>query len=96
MTTEQITEATERGTAWGEQEAAAVQDDINNGHLRSWPEWTFGAYCGELPHARPTLLANLTIWQGRTAEQETERADYEDILDRAAMAAYNRPPHATY
>jgi hypothetical protein len=42
-------EAAERGAEWGRQEAALMADAIENGHRKTWPEWTMGTYCGALP-----------------------------------------------
>ena len=47
-----VQNAIQVGQAWGEQEVAAWFAS-HDGSMDSAPAWTRGAYCGELPDAKP-------------------------------------------
>jgi len=49
LTPGQKQEAAERGAEWGKQEAELTREAIENGHRKTWPEWTMGTYCGKMP-----------------------------------------------
>lgn len=75
LTNEQQIQAAERGEHWGKQEAGHQLEAVENGHRREPATWTTGQWCGDNPFSR-------------TDDETADRDEYEDILDRAAQAAY--------
>ena len=76
LTEQQKIEAAERGAHWGQQEADLQLEAVASGHQRTTANWTANTWCGPIPFDRR---------DDATADLANE---YENILDRAAQAAY--------
>lgn len=64
------------GTDWGFAEAQIIKDEIREGVRTSFPEWTMGAYEGDLPKGTETEREEYEMALDRQAREtyETERA----------------------